>query len=131
MKPKEPAAILQKNRAVLKDQHVKALYLFGSFVRGEDKPGSDVDILVEFQPEARVGLFGLARCKWSFCWALGWKGDFLGNSNPFSNPKPRQGSWKRFSGLRDHFLETVVAQFRFNEVYLASYQVRIIFGRAM
>ena len=61
MKPKEPAAILQKNRAVFKDHHVKALYLFGSFVRGEDKHGSDVDILVEFQPEARVGLFGLAR----------------------------------------------------------------------
>jgi predicted nucleotidyltransferase len=61
MKPKEPAAILQKNRTVFKDHHVKALYLFGSFVRGEDKHGSDVDILVEFQPEARVGLFGLAR----------------------------------------------------------------------
>ena len=29
--------------------------------RGEDKPESDVDILVEFQPDARIGLFGLAR----------------------------------------------------------------------
>jgi len=61
MTPKEPAAILKENRAVLKDHHVKAIYLFGSVVRSEDKPGSDVDILVEFQPEARVGLFGLAR----------------------------------------------------------------------
>ena len=61
MKPNKPAAILQENRAMLKDYHVKALYLFGSVVRGEDKPGSDVDILVEFKPEARVGLFGLAR----------------------------------------------------------------------
>ncbi|MEE8429854.1 MAG: nucleotidyltransferase family protein [Candidatus Desulfatibia sp.] len=61
MKPKETAALLQENHAVLKDHHVKALYLFGSIVRGEDKPGSDVDILVEFQPEVRVGLFGLAR----------------------------------------------------------------------
>jgi len=61
MKAREPAVLLQKNRAVLKDHHVKALYLFGSVVRGEDKPGSDVDILVEFQPDARVGLFGLAR----------------------------------------------------------------------
>ena len=61
MKPDNPTAILQKNRALLKEYHVKALYLFGSVVRGQDKPGSDVDILVEFQPDARVGLFGLAR----------------------------------------------------------------------
>jgi len=61
MKPDNPAAILQKNRALLNEYHVKALYLFGSVVRGQDKPGSDVDILVEFQPDARVGLFGLAR----------------------------------------------------------------------
>ena len=61
MKPNKPAAILHENRAILKDYHVKALYLFGSVARGEDKPGSDVDILVEFQPDARIGLFGLAR----------------------------------------------------------------------
>ena len=61
MKSNEAAALLQENPAVLKNHHVKALYLFGSIVRGEDKPGSDVDILVEFQPKARVGLFGLAR----------------------------------------------------------------------
>lgn len=61
MKSNEATALLQQNPAVLKDHHVKALYLFGSVVRGEDKPGSDVDILVEFQPKARVGLFGLAR----------------------------------------------------------------------
>ena len=61
IKQKETVALLQENLAVLKDHHVKALYLFGSVVRGEDKPGSDVDILVEFQPKTPVGLFGLAR----------------------------------------------------------------------
>lgn len=63
MNPNETVALLQENHDVLKDHHVNALYLFGSVVRGEDKPGSDVDILVEFQPEVRVGLFGLARLK--------------------------------------------------------------------
>lgn len=43
MKPKETTALLQENHAVLKDHHVKALYLFGSVVRGEDKLGSDVE----------------------------------------------------------------------------------------
>ena len=32
MKPQGPAALLQENRAVLNDHHVKALYLFGSAV---------------------------------------------------------------------------------------------------
>ncbi|MBU1054691.1 MAG: nucleotidyltransferase family protein [Proteobacteria bacterium] len=61
MKAKEPVVLLQENRALLNKHHVKALYLFGSVVREENKPDSDVDILVEFQPEAHVGLFGLAR----------------------------------------------------------------------
>lgn len=61
MKSNETVNILKENHTLLKDYHVKALYLFGSVVRGEDKPGSDVDMLVEFQPDAHVGLFGLAR----------------------------------------------------------------------
>jgi predicted nucleotidyltransferase len=35
---------------------VKELALFGSAVRGEMQPESDIDILVEFEPGARVGL---------------------------------------------------------------------------
>jgi len=61
MSPNKTANILKENRTLLKDYNVKALYLFGSIVRGEDTPGSDVDILVEFQPDAHVGLFGLSR----------------------------------------------------------------------
>lgn len=35
---------------------VKELSLFGSAVRGEMHPESDIDIMVEFEPSARVGL---------------------------------------------------------------------------
>jgi predicted nucleotidyltransferase len=35
---------------------VKELSLFGSAARGEMRPESDVDIMVEFEPDARVGL---------------------------------------------------------------------------
>jgi predicted nucleotidyltransferase len=35
---------------------VKELSLFGSSVRGEMRPESDIDILVEFEPGIRVGL---------------------------------------------------------------------------
>jgi hypothetical protein len=40
---------------------VRSLSLFGSVVRGEERPGSDIDILVEFE---RVGgLFEFVRLK--------------------------------------------------------------------
>lgn len=35
---------------------VKELALFGSAVRGEMRPGSDIDIMVEFESGARIGL---------------------------------------------------------------------------
>lgn len=35
---------------------VKA-YVFGSYARGESKPGSDIDILVTFDQNAKVSLF--------------------------------------------------------------------------
>lgn len=38
-----------------KDQPVRRAYMFGSFARGENKPGSDLDVLVELEPG--TGLF--------------------------------------------------------------------------
>lgn len=40
-------AVLSRHRAQLSDLAVKRLALFGSFARGEARPDSDVDILVE------------------------------------------------------------------------------------
>lgn len=45
---------LVKERARLASLGVKSVGLFGSFVRGEQTPLSDVDILVEFLPEKRT-----------------------------------------------------------------------------
>jgi hypothetical protein len=36
--------------------HIHRLALFGSVLRDDFTPQSDVDVLVEFQPDARVGL---------------------------------------------------------------------------
>ncbi|MBQ7194731.1 MAG: nucleotidyltransferase family protein [Bacteroidales bacterium] len=32
-------------------------FVFGSFARGENNPDSDIDILVKFDPDAKVSLF--------------------------------------------------------------------------
>ena len=36
---------------------VKKVYIFGSYARNEETPDSDVDILVDLDPQARVGGF--------------------------------------------------------------------------
>lgn len=42
--------VLEQNQASLRALGVKRIGLFGSFVRGEQQPDSDVDLLVEFEP---------------------------------------------------------------------------------
>lgn len=39
---------------------IRRLALFGSVLRDDFRDDSDVDVLVEFAPDARVGLIGLA-----------------------------------------------------------------------
>jgi predicted nucleotidyltransferase len=45
---------IQENRDRIKAFGVKKLGLFGSFVREQQRPDSDIDILVEFQPEQKT-----------------------------------------------------------------------------
>ena len=40
--------------------HIRHLGLFGSALRDDFRPDSDLDLLVEFEPGARVSLFTLA-----------------------------------------------------------------------
>lgn len=44
----------------LKTQPVVKAWLFGSYSRGEERPGSDVDIMVSLDQRAGVGLFQLS-----------------------------------------------------------------------
>ena len=49
--------ILEKHRKELKEKYgVKEIGIFGSYVRGEDRGESDIDILVEFYPKAEMDL---------------------------------------------------------------------------
>mgnify|MGYP000480482604 CR=1 FL=1 len=44
-----------------REHHIRRLALFGSALRGDFGPDSDVDVLVEFEPGHTPGLFGIAR----------------------------------------------------------------------
>ena len=52
---------LAANKDKLKDFAVARLAIFGSVARDQARADSDIDILVEYEPDARVGLFAFVR----------------------------------------------------------------------
>lgn len=55
--------------------HIRKLALFGSVLREDFRPDSDVDILVEFLPDARVSLFKMAAMERELSEVIGRKVD--------------------------------------------------------
>jgi predicted nucleotidyltransferase len=56
---------------------VRELSVFGSAARGEMRPGSDIDLLVEFLPDAQVGLLEHAGLMLELAQLLGRKVDLV------------------------------------------------------
>jgi len=58
-----------------KRHHIRKLALFGSVLREDFRPDSDVDVLVEFEPGHTVGLLRMAGLEMELSEALGRKVD--------------------------------------------------------
>lgn len=56
---------------------VKTIGVFGSYVRGEQKRGSDVDVLVEFSADAKIGFFKFLELEEFLSEQLGVKVDLV------------------------------------------------------
>jgi len=56
-------ATLQDNAPALRARGVSHAALFGSRARGDHRPDSDIDIMLEFDPAAHVTLFNYAGVK--------------------------------------------------------------------
>ena len=56
-------ARLRENEAALRARGVAHAALFGSRARGDARPDSDTDIMIEIDPEAPVGVFEYVRIK--------------------------------------------------------------------
>jgi len=70
--------ILSDHMAELRDKHgVKSVAIFGSTARNEARDDSDVDILVEFEPGASIGLFEFVRVQFFLEDALDRKVDLV------------------------------------------------------
>jgi predicted nucleotidyltransferase len=57
--------------------HIRQLALFGSYLRDDFGPESDIDVLVEFESDAQIGFLALARIQRELSELLGRKVDIV------------------------------------------------------
>lgn len=63
MDRKEILAKLLESEPLLRARGVRHAALFGSRARGDHRPDSDIDIMIEFDPAARVTVFNYVGLK--------------------------------------------------------------------
>src|ERR1700754_3092793 len=54
MNSQEAIETLRRSEQALRARGVRRAALFGSVARGENRPGSDIDIMVKIDPEAQI-----------------------------------------------------------------------------
>ena len=63
MNRNDAIARLRRTEDTVRGMGATALYLFGSTVRDEARPASDLDIFIDYDPEGRFSLLDLAGIK--------------------------------------------------------------------
>jgi predicted nucleotidyltransferase len=86
----ETVRTLRQHKDELCRRRVNHLWIFGSVARGEERDDSDVDIVVELDPEARISLTSFVRLQLDLSDLLGHRVDLA--------------TWK---SLRDHIVDDV------------------------
>jgi predicted nucleotidyltransferase len=63
MNTEHALSILRRSEDDLRARGVRRAALFGSVARGANRPGSDIDIMIEIDPSARIGIYEYAALK--------------------------------------------------------------------
>jgi predicted nucleotidyltransferase len=66
----EAIETLRRSEPALRQRGVKHAALFGSVARGDDRPDSDIDIMIEVDPDARITVLRLSRFEGVHCRAV-------------------------------------------------------------
>lgn len=59
----EALKVLRRSEADLRARGVRRAALFGSLARGDNRPDSDIDVMVEIDPEASIGVYDYVELK--------------------------------------------------------------------
>ena len=74
--------ILRAQKPYLTEEYgITEIGVFGSYVRGEQRPDSDVDILIELERPPRISLIGLVELEYYLGDLLGVKADLVIKKN--------------------------------------------------
>jgi predicted nucleotidyltransferase len=57
MNAQDVLATLRRNESALRARGVRHAALFGSIARGDHRPDSDIDIMIEVDPDAHITVF--------------------------------------------------------------------------
>ena len=71
------AQLINLKPSLQREYHITELGIFGSYVRGEQTEDSDIDILVEFEPDFRFGLVTYCHIENELSDSLGRKVDLV------------------------------------------------------
>ncbi len=63
MNTSEALDTLRRSETLLRARGVRRAALFGSVARGDNGPGSDIDVMVEIDPEAHITVFDYVELK--------------------------------------------------------------------
>jgi uncharacterized protein len=78
MTPDKIKSILARHKKELKDRfRIKEIGIFGSYLKREQNNNSDLDVLVEFQKNAKLSLFDVADLEITLSELLGVKVDLV------------------------------------------------------
>ena len=80
-------ATLRDHVAELRQAGIRHVGLFGSLARGEASPASDIDLVVELDPAARIGIIRLTGIERRLAAILGCAVDLL--PEPIEQPRIR------------------------------------------